>query len=88
LYITIPGNKILPGIFFVRANVEANYFFTIIKYSAPRNPAFDLFSKIIPLNLFYLLPGLFILWIYIPLISLPWNLKKWFRKANTGFLKF
>ena len=64
--------------------VEADYFFTIIKYSAPRNPAFELFSRIIPVNLFYLLPGLLILWIYIPLISLPWNMKKWFSKANTG----
>jgi len=68
--------------------VEANYFFTIIQYSAPRNPVFELFSRIIPINLFYLLPGLLILWIYIPLISLPWNVKKWFNKANTGFFKF
>jgi uncharacterized membrane protein YwaF len=62
--------------------VETDYFFTIIKYSAPRNPAFELFSKIIPVDLIYLLPGLLILWIYIPLISLPWNVKKWFNKAN------
>ena len=68
--------------------VEANYFFTIIQYSAPSNPVFELFASIIPINLFYLLPGLLILWIYIPLISLPWNVKKWFNKSNTEFLKF
>lgn len=64
--------------------VEADYFFTIIKYSAPRNPAFELFSRIIPIDLFYLLPGLLILWIYIPLISLPWNMKKRALKNKRG----
>lgn len=68
--------------------IEAGYFFTIIEYSAPRNPAFELFSKIIPVDLFYLLPALPILWIYMPLVSLPWNLRKWLGKADAGFLKF
>lgn len=68
--------------------VEADYFFTIIKYSAPTNPVFELFSRIIPVNLFYLLPGLLILWVYIPLISLPWNVKRWFNNANNESLKF
>ena len=68
--------------------VEADYFFTIIKYSAPSNPVFELFSRIIPADLFYLLPGLLILWIYIPLISIPWNVKKWFGKTNSEALKF
>lgn len=68
--------------------VEADYFFTIIKYSAPTNPVFELFSRIIPVNLFYLLPGLLILWIYIPIISLPWNMKRWFGKPNSEYLKF
>lgn len=68
--------------------VEADYFFTIIKYSAPTNPVFELFSKIIPVDLFYLLPGLLILWVYIPLISLPWNMKKWFGSADSKSLKY
>jgi uncharacterized membrane protein YwaF len=64
--------------------VAADYFFTIIKYSAPSNPVFELFSRIIPIDLFYLLPGLLILWIYIPLISLPWNRKK--RHNNSVYI--
>lgn len=54
--------------------VEANYFFTIIKYSAPRNPAFELFSRIIPYDMIYLLPALPILWVYILFISIPWRI--------------
>lgn len=49
-------------------HVEANYFFTIIKYSAPRNPLFQLFSKIIPYNLFYLLPLLLVVYAYMLII--------------------
>lgn len=63
-------NLILGAVF----HVEANYFFTIIKYSAPINVAFKLLSKIIPYDFFYLLPGLIVLYVYmfiIHLIMLP-----------------
>lgn len=56
-------------------HVEANYFFTIIKYSAPRNPLFELFSKIIPYDLFYLLPSLLVLYIYMLIIYVLTRLK-------------
>lgn len=49
-------------------HVEANYFFTIIKYSAPRNPAFELFSKIVPYDYLYLLPALVVLYVYMLII--------------------
>lgn len=49
----------------VAFNAEANYFFTIIKYSAHTNPAFEMLSKIIPYDFFYLLPALVVLYIYM-----------------------
>jgi uncharacterized membrane protein YwaF len=67
--------------------IEADYFFTVIRFSAPRNPAFALFASIVPYDLFYLLPALPILWVYMFLISLPWNWRAWFlrgRPATAG----
>lgn len=57
-------NIILGAVF----NVQANYFFTIIKYSAPTNPVFELLSKIIPYNFFYLLPALVVLYIFMGIV--------------------
>lgn len=57
-------NIILGTIF----HVEANYFFTIIKYSAPTNPAFQLLAKLIPYDFLYLMPGLIVLYIYMGII--------------------
>jgi uncharacterized membrane protein YwaF len=68
--------------------VKTDYFFTIIKYSAPGNPVFELFSRLIPVDLLYLLPGLPILWVYIPLVSLPWNRKKGHNKTGGEFVRF
>ena len=63
---------------------EANYFFTIIRYSAPRNPAFALFAALIPVDLIYLAPALPILWLSIPVVSLPWLLAKRRGRAAAG----
>lgn len=58
--------------------VEADYFFTIIRFSAPQNPAFAFFARLLPIDLFYLLPALPILWIGAPVMALPWNWRRWF----------
>lgn len=50
--------------------VEANYFFTIIKYSAPNNVVFEMLSKIIPYDFFYLLPVLIVLYIFMGIVYL------------------
>lgn len=60
-------------------HVEANYFFTIIKYSAPSNPLLELFSKIIPYDLFYLLPALLVLYIYMIIIYVLISLRVFSR---------
>lgn len=49
--------------------VEANYFFTVIQYSAPINPVFELFSKLIPYDFFFLIPALPILYLYMALVA-------------------
>lgn len=51
-------------------HVRADYFFTIIKYSAPTNIVFKLLSKIIPYDFLYLLPALIILYIYMLIVYL------------------
>lgn len=48
--------------------VKADYFFTVIIYSAPTNPAFDLLSKMIPIDFLYLLPALSILYLYMLIV--------------------
>jgi hypothetical protein len=63
-------------------NIEANYFFTIIKYSAPRNPLFELFSRIIPYDLFYLLPALLVMYIYMFLIYIIRGMNSKIQKSN------
>ncbi len=67
--------------------VKADYFFTIIRYSAPSNPVFELFSRLIPVDLLYLLPGLPILWVYVPIVSLPWSMKKRPVRTDGGSFK-
>lgn len=57
-------NLLLRAIF----SVEANYFFTIIKYSAPTNPAFEVLSRIIPYDFLYLLPALVVLYIFMGIV--------------------
>lgn len=57
-------NLILGAVF----HFNANYFFTIIKYSAPNNIAFKQLSKIISYDFFYLLPGLIFMYFYMFII--------------------
>lgn len=64
-------------------NVEANYFFTIIKYSAPTNPAFELLSGIIPYDFLYLLPALIVLYFFMAIVFLAESLKIKHKKSNT-----
>jgi uncharacterized membrane protein YwaF len=81
-------NLVLGAVF----DVKANYFFTIIKFSAPSNPVFDLLSKIIPYDFFYLLPALLVLYIYMIVIYLITNLKRKYKqkhiktKANNTYI--
>jgi len=58
--------------------IEADYFFTIIRYSAPYNSLLAFFASLIPFDFFYLLPAALILWFYIFVVSLPWNWRRWF----------
>lgn len=51
-------------------DIGANYFFTVIEYSAPINPLFALFATLIPYDFFYLLPALPVLLIYIVVVYL------------------
>jgi uncharacterized membrane protein YwaF len=62
--------------------VEADYFFTIIRFSAPQNPVFALFARLVPLDLLYLLPALPILWLSAPLMALPWNWRRWLGRGR------
>lgn len=62
-------------------DVGANYFFTIIEYSASNNPIFALFARLIPYDFIYLLPALPILYIYIGLVYLAARIKPWLTKA-------
>jgi uncharacterized membrane protein YwaF len=64
-------------------NVKANYFFTIIEYSAPSNPAFEFLSRIIPYDFFYLLPALLVLYVYMIIIFLITNLKLKYMHKHT-----
>lgn len=52
------------------AQISANYFFTIIKYSTPINPVFAFLAKLIPHDLLYLLPALLILYLYMAVVFL------------------
>lgn len=63
--------------------IKANYFFTIIKYSAPTNPAFAFFSKIIPIDFLYLLPALPVLYFYMLAVYLILNFS---RKTEKNFM--
>lgn len=71
-------NLLLRAVF----NVEANYFFTIIKYSAPTNPAFELLSKIIPYDFFYLIPALVVLYIFMGIVFIIKNIGKTRRRIT------
>jgi uncharacterized membrane protein YwaF len=64
--------------------IEADYFFTIIRYSAPYNPLLAFFASLIPFDFFYLLPAALILWFYIFAISLPWNWRRWFGSGRAA----
>ncbi len=38
---------------------------------------FAFFASLIPIDLFYLLPALPILWLAAPLMAMPWNWRRW-----------
>lgn len=67
--LVLAGGLYLFSIFLNRTlDIGANYFFTIIEYSAPINPVFALFARIIPYNFVYLIPALPILYIYMGIV--------------------
>ncbi|KUP04865.1 hypothetical protein Q73_14690 [Bacillus coahuilensis m2-6] len=62
--------------------LRVNYFFTIIEYSAPTNPAYQFLGSLIPFDYVYLWPGLLVLYVNMGVVYAVRSYRRYRKRTS------